>query len=50
MTEVDGDRVADGIALIVAIRTHRPGDTLDLTVMRDGEERRVSITLDSEVG
>ncbi|WP_185995130.1 S1C family serine protease [Nocardioides campestrisoli] len=50
VTEVDGDRVADGIALIVAIRTHRPGDTLDLTVMRDGEERRVSITLDSEVG
>ncbi len=47
---VEGDRVADGIALIVAIRTHRPGETIELTVLRDGEERAVPIELDAKVG
>ena len=39
ITEVDGERVTDGIALIVAIRTHQPGETIEFTVERDGEER-----------
>jgi putative serine protease PepD len=47
---VDGDRVADGISLIVAIRTHRPGETIELTVVRDGTERTVDIRLDAKVG
>ena len=47
---VDGERVTDGIALIVSIRTHQPGETLEFTVVRDGEERAVRVTLDSEVG
>ncbi len=47
---VDGDRVADGISLIVAIRTHRPGETIELTVVRDGKERAVEIRLDAKVG
>lgn len=47
---VDGQRVTDGIALIVSIRTHQPGETLEFTVVRDGEERAVKVTLDSEVG
>ena len=50
ITAVDGVRVGDGVSLIVAIRTHRPGETVDFTVLRDGEERTVEITLDSEVG
>ena len=47
---VDGERVTDGIALIVAIRTHQPGETIEFTVERDGEERTVEITLGSEIG
>jgi putative serine protease PepD len=50
ITEVDGSRVTDGIALIVLIRTHQPGETVDFTVLRDGEERQISLTLDGEVG
>ena len=50
VTEVDGKLVTDGIALIVAIRTHQPGDTIEFTIRRDGSEQAVEITLDGEVG
>jgi putative serine protease PepD len=50
VTEVDGKPVTDGIALIVAIRTHQPGDTIEFTVLRDGSEKAFKITLDGEVG
>jgi putative serine protease PepD len=47
---VDDKTVADGIGLIVAIRSHQPGETIRLTVRRDGRERAVEITLDAKVG
>jgi putative serine protease PepD len=47
---VDDKAVADGIGLIVAIRSHQPGETIRLTVRRDGRERDVEITLDAKVG
>ena len=47
---VDGQRVTDGVSLIVAIRTHRPGETIELTVVRDDDERTVEIELDAKVG
>lgn len=50
VTEVNGKLVADGIALIVAIRTHQPGDTIEFTINRDGAEQSVEVTLDGEVG
>ena len=50
ITEVDGARVTDGIALIVAIRTHQPGETVEFTVVRDGKKRPSRLTLDGEVG
>lgn len=50
VTEVDGQPVADGIALIVAIRTHQPGETVEFTVVRDGSESSYEIVLDGEVG
>ena len=43
-------RSPDGIDLIVAIRTHVPGDNVTLTVERDGETREVEVTLDAKVG
>jgi len=46
-----GDQpVGDGIALIVAIRTHLPGETVEMSVVRGGEERVVEVELDGKVG
>jgi putative serine protease PepD len=50
VTSVDGKPVTDGIGLIVAIRSHQPGETIDLVVRRDGHERDVVVRLDSKVG
>jgi putative serine protease PepD len=50
ITAVDGQRVTDGIALIVAIRSHQPGETIEFTLTRDGEEQTVSVRLGSETG
>jgi putative serine protease PepD len=47
---VDGHRVQDGVSLIVAIRTHHPGETIELTILRDDEERSVEVKLASKVG
>jgi putative serine protease PepD len=47
---VEGEQVADGESLIVAIRNRRPGDRIELTVRRDGEERTVEIVLDGKIG
>lgn len=50
ITHVNGARVTDGIALIVAIRTHQPGETIEFTIRRDGDEQTIAVTLDGEVG
>ena len=47
---LEGQKVTDGIALIVSIRSHQPGETLTFTVVRDGDEKDIKVTLDSEVG
>jgi len=47
---VDDKPVSDGIGLIVAIRSHQPGETIRLTVRRGGEVRTLKITLDAKVG
>ena len=47
---VDGVRVADGVALIVAIRSHRPGQRIELTLVRDGAQRTLEVRLDAQVG
>jgi putative serine protease PepD len=50
ITEVDGRRIHSGEELIVKIRAHRPGDRLELTMERDGKERKVSLVLGSSDG
>jgi putative serine protease PepD len=50
ITSVDDQPVNDGIALIVAIRTHLPGETVEMSVVRGGEERVVQVELDGKVG
>ncbi|GCB93412.1 protease [Streptomyces noursei] len=47
ITQVDGAAVHSGEELIIKVRSHRPGDTLTLTVQRDGAERSVRLTLGS---
>ncbi|MFJ6744220.1 trypsin-like peptidase domain-containing protein [Streptomyces sp. NPDC091279] len=47
VTEIDGRAVHTGEELIVKIRAHRPGDGLELTVVRDGKERAVTLVLGS---
>jgi putative serine protease PepD len=47
ITKVDGRRVHSGEELIVKIRAHRPGDELELTLRRGGDERTVTLVLGS---
>ncbi len=47
---VDDLPVSDGIALIVAIRTHLPGDEVEMSVVRGGEESTVTVELGGQVG
>jgi putative serine protease PepD len=48
VTDVNGKPISDGIGLIVAIRSHQAGETLTLTLRRDGHTKRVRVTLDSK--
>lgn len=50
ITEVNGQKVHNGQELIVKIRAHRPGDRLELTVVRSGKERSFAVTLGSADG
>jgi putative serine protease PepD len=47
---IDGKDVADGSELIVAIRAHEPGDTVTLTLERNGSRQDVQVTLDATEG
>ncbi len=52
ITEVGGKAVAGGEELIVRVRSHRPGDELELKVRPggSGQERTVTVTLGSATG
>ncbi|MEX0169223.1 S1C family serine protease [Streptomyces sp. LMG1-1-1.1] len=50
ITKVDGQRVHNGEELIVKIRSHRPGDKLELTLTRNGKELTKTLTLGSSQG
>ncbi|WP_455432332.1 trypsin-like peptidase domain-containing protein [Streptomyces lasiicapitis] len=50
ITAVDGQRVHSGDELIVKVRAHRPKDRLELTVERDGDERKVTLVLGTASG
>jgi S1-C subfamily serine protease len=43
--EVDGQPVKSANLLIEKIETHRPGDSITLTILRDGQPQRVAVTL-----
>lgn len=45
---INDTNVADATALIVAIRSHAPGETVTLTVERGGETVSIPVTLDAK--
>jgi putative serine protease PepD len=49
---IDGDPVSGFQSLVATIRGYRPGDTVTLTVVKDGqgEPQEVEVTLDSDEG
>jgi putative serine protease PepD len=47
---LDGEPVAGSPELIVAIRSKRPGDSVTLTVRRDGSEQEIRVTLGATEG
>jgi S1-C subfamily serine protease len=45
ITAVDGDPVSDMSDVIAAVNSKQPGDELELTLLRGGNERTVTVTL-----
>ena len=45
ITPVDGQAVTGMDDVIAAVDAKQPGDDLELTVLRDGNERTVTVTL-----
>jgi putative serine protease PepD len=50
VTKIDGRPVAAADELIVAVRSHRPGDQVTITVRRGGQTRDFRVTLGSREG
>jgi S1-C subfamily serine protease len=42
---IDGEEVRKGNAFLDKIEQHRPGETVDLTILRQGQRMQVSVTL-----
>jgi S1-C subfamily serine protease len=47
ITEVDGERVRNADELRRAIDARKPGDTVELTVLRNGDLKSVEVTLEA---
>lgn len=45
IVEFDGEKVASAVALQSAVDARRPGDTVPITVLRDGSRRTLEVTL-----
>jgi putative serine protease PepD len=48
VTKVDAHRITSTDSLIATIRSYRPGDTVTVTYVRDGDERTAELALDSD--
>jgi len=48
ITEVDGKKLKSMEQLVEIIQGHKPGDELELTIVRDGDEKNVDVTLGSQ--
>ncbi len=43
--EIDGERIDEDRTIVGALAEHKPGDTITLKILHDGEEKSVSLTL-----
>jgi putative serine protease PepD len=50
IVDVDGEPVGSFEEFVVSIRSHQPGETVQLTVQRGGDEFQVDVTLGATVG
>ncbi|WP_405062921.1 trypsin-like peptidase domain-containing protein [Kribbella sp. NBC_01505] len=50
VTAVDGKAIASGDALVAAVRSHRPGDQVKVTLTRAGKPQDITATLGSDDG
>ncbi len=50
VTKVNGEVISGAESLVATIRGYRPGDTVTLTVVRNGDEQTMKVTLDSDGG
>ncbi|MDX6263932.1 MAG: putative serine protease PepD [Kribbellaceae bacterium] len=50
VTAIDGKVIASGDALVAAVRSHRPGDEVTITLTRAGKSQQVKATLGSDNG
>jgi len=50
ITRVDDTLITGSEALVATIRGYRPGDEVELTLRRDGEEETLTVTLGSDEG
>ena len=48
VVRVDDTMITGSDSLVATIRSYRPGDTVTLTFVRDGEARSVALDLDSD--
>ncbi|WP_229052970.1 S1C family serine protease [Aeromicrobium sp. Leaf350] len=50
ITALNGIPVASSSALVASVRGHQPGDTVEITFLRDGKTQTADVTLDSDGG
>ncbi len=50
ITTVDDHAISGADSLVATIRSYRPGDTVEVTWVRDGKETTATVTLDSDEG
>jgi putative serine protease PepD len=50
ITKIDDTEITGADSLVATIRSYRPGDTVTVTWVRDGDEQSAKLTLDSDAG
>jgi putative serine protease PepD len=48
ITRINDTRITDAESLIATVRSYRPGDTVTVTFVRDGDESSATLTLDAD--
>ena len=50
ITRIDDTQITGADSLVATIRSYRPGDTVTVTWVRNGDEQSAELTLDSDAG